>query len=315
MIYAVSDILQTITPAQISDMVKANKLVVGYMTLNHLLSVSEELGISESTLEVLFKPVIHFRSSNFVSDQYVLGYLQLVDVKHIMQSSGKIAVFLTKGYLLIVSIGEENPFVNEVFETALKRSKIEGLAVEKVLYLFFDCLLMEDNVALEDIEFEFDLLEDHIVAKNVEEDFYKILIAKKRELFVLHNYYEQFIEFADVLEENELGLFQDKNRKYLKMMDNKFNRLKQNTLMLRENLVQLREAYQAYLDYSLNEVMKLFTVVTTIFLPLTLIVGWYGMNFTTMPELAWKYGYLYVILLAVVVILLCIWVFKRKKLM
>ena len=47
--------------------------------------------------------------------------------------------------------------------------------------------------------------------------------------------------------------------------------------------------------------MKLFTMVTIIFQPLTLIVGWYGMNFKYMPELNWKYGYLAVILLSAVI--------------
>lgn len=315
MIYVVDHVLQTVEPKAIVEATRSGRLVIGYLTLNQFLPIAGELGISQSAIELLHKPTVHFRSSNYVSDRYILGNFQLVDVKHIMDSTGKIAVLLATTCCLVISVGEVNPFVEHVFETALKRCKAEDLAIEKVLYLFFDCLLMDDNVALEDIEFEFDLLEDRIVAKKVEEDFYKILIAKKRELFVLHNYYEQFIEFADMLEENEFGAFKDRDRKYLKMMNNKFDRLKQNTLMLRENLVQLREAYQAYLDYSLNNIMKLFTVVTTVFLPLTLIVGWYGMNFTTMPELTWKYGYLYVILLAAIVILLCIWLFKKKKLM
>jgi magnesium transporter len=61
--------------------------------------------------------------------------------------------------------------------------------------------------------------------------------------------------------------------------------------------------------------MKLFTVVTTIFLPLTLIVGWYGMNFTTMPELGWSFGYVYVILLSIIVAIICYIFFKKKKFM
>ena len=53
--------------------------------------------------------------------------------------------------------------------------------------------------------------------------------------------------------------------------------------------------------------------MTTIFLPLSLIAGWYGMNFTNMPELAWKYGYLAVILVSLLIILFCIWLFKKMK--
>ena len=62
-----------------------------------------------------------------------------------------------------------------------------------------------------------------------------------------------------------------------------------------------------------NRVMKLLTIVTTIFMPLTLIAGWYGMNFSGMHELDWVYGYPAIIALAAAVIAgLVIW-FKRKK--
>lgn len=53
--------------------------------------------------------------------------------------------------------------------------------------------------------------------------------------------------------------------------------------------------------------------VTTIFFPLTIIVGWYGMNFRYMPELSWRYGYLYVGLLSVLVIIILIIIGKKKK--
>ena len=73
------------------------------------------------------------------------------------------------------------------------------------------------------------------------------------------------------------------------------------------------EALTATLDYNTNVVMKIFTMVSVVFLPLTLIVGWYGMNFTNMPELTWKYGYIGVILLSVAVVIACIIYFRRKK--
>ena len=59
--------------------------------------------------------------------------------------------------------------------------------------------------------------------------------------------------------------------------------------------------------------MKILTVITTIFFPLTIIVGWYGMNFQSMPEFAWKYGYVYVIALSVAVVAVLTWIGKKKK--
>ena len=82
---------------------------------------------------------------------------------------------------------------------------------------------------------------------------------------------------------------------------------------LRESVAQLREAYQSQLSIQQNDLMKIFTVVTAVFLPLTLLVGWYGMNFVGMPELHWKYGYPAVILVSVGIVAALVIYFKKKK--
>ena len=59
--------------------------------------------------------------------------------------------------------------------------------------------------------------------------------------------------------------------------------------------------------------MKILTVVTTIFLPLSLLAGWYGMNFTGMPELTWKYGYPAAIAVSVGIVILSLWTLQKEK--
>ena len=61
-----------------------------------------------------------------------------------------------------------------------------------------------------------------------------------------------------------------------------------------------------------NKVMQLLTVVTTIFMPLTLLTGWYGMNFDRMPELHWEFGYAVVIGISVILVIVEIWYFKKR---
>ena len=82
---------------------------------------------------------------------------------------------------------------------------------------------------------------------------------------------------------------------------------------LREYVAQLRDLIQARLDVKQNKIMTVLTVITSIFLPLTLIAGWYGMNFKYMPELEWKYSYPAVIVISAVIVVVCLWWFKRKK--
>ena len=77
--------------------------------------------------------------------------------------------------------------------------------------------------------------------------------------------------------------------------------------------MQLKELHQTQLDMKQNETMKILTIVTTLFMPLSLITGWYGMNFANMPELHWAYGYPAVIVLSALIVGGCIYYFKKKR--
>ena len=81
----------------------------------------------------------------------------------------------------------------------------------------------------------------------------------------------------------------------------------------RDYTAQLRDLLQAQLEVKQNTIMTVLTVITTIFLPLTLIAGWYGMNFLHMPELEWVYGYPVIILISVLIVAGCLYWFRKKK--
>ena len=98
-----------------------------------------------------------------------------------------------------------------------------------------------------------------------------------------------------------------------RMTEQQVGRLQAEAQALREYGIQVRELFQAEIDIRQNRIMKILTIVTTIFLPLTLVAGWYGMNFAHMPELTWQYGYPAVIVVSVAVVLVCLWVMKKKK--
>lgn len=97
------------------------------------------------------------------------------------------------------------------------------------------------------------------------------------------------------------------------MLEKRLGRLRNEAQLLREYCLQVRELFQAEIDIRQNRIMKILTIVTTIFLPLSLLAGWYGMNFTGMPELTWKYGYPAVIAVSILVVAVCLWIMKKKK--
>lgn len=80
----------------------------------------------------------------------------------------------------------------------------------------------------------------------------------------------------------------------------------------RELTADIRDSYLSLNSHQTNNVMKVLTIITSMFAPLTFIAGIYGMNFEYMPELTWRYGYfLSLILMFVVGGLMLVW-FKRK---
>ena len=82
---------------------------------------------------------------------------------------------------------------------------------------------------------------------------------------------------------------------------------------MREYTVQLRDLIQTRIDVKQNRIITLLTVITTIFTPLTLLTGWYGMNFRYMPELESRWGYPAVIAVSLAIALGCLLYFKKKK--
>lgn len=140
-------------------------------------------------------------------------------------------------------------------------------------------------------------------------------VAKFRKEILNRNFrYQQFADMVDTLCENPFDIFTDSEKLSFERFGSKVDRLSQQTQLLREYLVQIREMYQQTIDVQHNKTMQVLTVVTTLFFPLTLIAGWYGMNFVNMPELKNPYSYFIVIGICLIIVAGEIIFFKKKKL-
>lgn len=125
-------------------------------------------------------------------------------------------------------------------------------------------------------------------------------------------YYAQLGEMAETLVESAADRFDKAGLQRLNGLERRARALREETQMLREYASQVCSEYQSQVDIAQNRIMKVLTIVTTMFLPLSLIAAWYGMNFEHMPELGWIYGYPAVILLSVLVVAVCLIFFKRR---
>lgn len=219
-----------------------------------------------------------------------------------------------KHLLIIVNLDIENLKTTEAFEAMLSYAKqFKGVTVAQLFSYYLTYFLLHDPIRLEQMELQLEDLEKIILSNrmNIEKTRNQISVFR-RKIMTLRNYYEQYITITQSLCENINQLFPPADIISIRLIDSRAKRLYARTQNLSEYLTQIKESYMAQLDISLNSVMKLFTVVTTIFMPLSLIVGWYGMNFK-MPELRWEHGYLWVSSLSILVVTICIVIFKKKR--
>lgn len=288
-----------------AEISKEEDTVIGIFSAEEMLSCGEKWGIAPEILEDAQR-FSYARYDSF--ENFDCVSLEMLDFQNILLSRGSVILYLEKGKAFFFTAkGEE---VASLLETCMENLG-ERVTLHRVIYFFFEMQTKQDEIVFDGIEKEIMELEQALIATGKRDCVSEIISLRKR-LMVLKKYYEQFLNVLDILVENENGIFDGKTLRSFKMLYRRTERRFQNVLNLRESVTQVRESYEAEVDISLNTTMKIFTVVTTIFLPLTLIVGWYGMNFQ-MPEYGWRHGYLFVSLISLVCILAVILIFKKKK--
>lgn len=213
-----------------------------------------------------------------------------------------------KGIVFIDDSGK----ASELIESIIKVKKWKFPSLERFIYDFLDQIVIDDLRLMEKYERELDRMEKKMMEGD--DDFPSVRLNDIRsDIRDLRIHYEQLMDLGQELEENENNFFKLENLRYFRLFLNRMARLHDTSTSLREYTMQLRDQYKAHLDIKQNRIMTVLTVVTTIFMPLTLIVGWYGMNFRYMPELEWKWGYPVIIAVSLLIAVSSLLFFKKKK--
>ena len=209
------------------------------------------------------------------------------DVQSEKKEDFKMLLYLDgKDLLVFCETSEAEEKANMILHTMTGE---EGATNERLFYHFFSLLLKGDMDFLNNLEEEISNNEDKVLSGD-KASYLKYITAWRQELLRLKRYYEQLNFIFDEMTVNDNQLFSEDGVRRLMTLRNRTDRYLSAVKNLQEMVSQLREAYQSQLAIEQNDLMKIFTVVTVIFLPLSLLAGWYGMNFSHIPELKWKYG-------------------------
>lgn len=273
---------------------------------------SNEVPALMQELDINYEGEIDLESVHFckAEAQQSLMYCTLAIPKllDVLGSRYRIIFFATRNQIIMI---DDDGFAEKIIKRIRNKRQKQGGNRVKFLYNFFLEMINRDALVLEQYERELMTMEDQILDGDMH-DYQSTLMPIRKQILTLRSYYDQVQDMCKVLEENENGIFPKKQLKYFGVVADRADRLLGKTIYLIDYAKQVQEAYQTQVNAIQNSNMQFLTMISTIFFPLTLITGWYGMNFQNMPEL--ENGYPFIIMVSVVVVIVCIIIFRRKKL-
>jgi magnesium transporter len=211
----------------------------------------------------------------------------------------------------LILVHDPSPAVDALTARLDASDAAETTPFSHVLYAFFALLTEKDADDLEEVEANISALEDAVAAGGGKDFIAEISRLRKR-LLRQKRYFESLLDALEMMEKEAGRFFSSGQLRHLQLIARRADRQFHSVLNLRDYLTQVREAYQAQMDIGLNKTMQLFTAISAIFLPLTLIVGWYGMNLP-MPEISSPYIYPAVIAVCLCIVIGLALYFGKKK--
>ena len=237
--------------------------------------------------------------------EYIYGTLSVPKLLDISGSRYRVCLFITRDYVVIV---DDSELSSRILSKIRLRRIHQGENKARFLFNYLAEIIDRDYEMLDSMERKLMKMEER-AARDDSGKFLEKLTPVRRELLILRSYYNELTDFARNLEENENGYFTKRQVRFFDTIEDRADRLMNKTVQLLEYAGQVKDAYQSAADARQNKSMQLLTIISTIFLPLTLITSWYGMNFEDMPEL--EHGYPVIIVLCAGIIGFCIWFFKK----
>jgi magnesium transporter len=192
------------------------------------------------------------------------------------------------------------------------KGRIRKMGAAYLTYAILDAIVDSYFIVLERLGEKIESYEDSLVKRPTSQTLQAIQHLK-REMILLRKSVWPLREIIGYLERNESALIDNSINIFFKDVYDHTIQLIDTIETFRDTLSSMLDIYLSSISNKMNEVMKVLTVIATLFMPLTFLAGVYGMNFSHMPELKWQLGYLFFwVLIAVIAILMIIY-FKRRK--
>jgi len=246
-------------------------------------------------------------------DRYLFLVFQIVD--YIGREEGlkisEVDMFLSSNSVVTVHYDDHRIF-DYLYHRAERDERLMSRGVDFLFHALIDSSVDNYNTTLDILEYEVDQIEDDVLGAP-DEEMVKSIFTMRRDIVHLKRIVIPQMEVLSRLSKDKFKLISSKAAVYFSDIHDHLVRINDIADFHRDILNSSLEAYYSSVSTKTNEIIKFLTIFTVLFIPPTFLVGLWGMNFEFMPELGWKYGYLFAIVLILTVILSLVVFFRKKK--
>lgn len=282
----------------------------------HEVQIIEKLGRQFELHPLLLEDILSTRQRPKVEDfdKHLFIVLRMLHYNSGEQLVESEQVSMVLGQNFVISFQEA---IGDVFDHVRDRirnakGRVRKMGPDYLAYSLIDAVVDGYFTILEKLGEKIELLEEQLVAEPTEKTLQQIH-RLKREMIILRKSVWPLREVISALQRTESQLITKSTTLYLRDVYDHTIQVIDTIESFRDMVSGMVDIYLSSLSNRMNSVMKVLTIIATIFIPLTFIAGVYGMNFEYMPELGWRWGYEAVLLVMVLVAAVMLIHFRKKK--
>jgi magnesium transporter len=243
-----------------------------------------------------------------IFDFYCSIVLKLLSVKNLNIYVQQLNIIVSEKVILTVF---ESPYSGlEQLKMHIQDKPITQM--DTLLYGILDAVLDDYNLVFDEWSTHVDKIEEELLDSN-DKSHMKLLQSFKKQLFLVYRSISPLRDVLSRIAHNEIEFMSDVIALYHRDILDHLIQVLDEVDLYRETLNTMVEVYLSSVSNRTNDIMRVLTIISTVFIPLTFIVGLYGMNFDYMPELKQPYGYPIVIVVMIAITVGLIAYFKRKN--
>lgn len=253
------------------------------------------------------------KEEDFTSNIYVVLKMLSYNEKTSEIISEQVSIILGSNYLISFQEGIKGDVFNSVRNKIRSgKGKTRSLGPDYLAYSLIDTIVDNYFIILEKLGERLETVEEAILKKSSESNVHDIHVLK-REMIFLHKSIWPLREVVSGLLREDSPLIKDNTKIYLRDVYDHTIQVMDTVETYRDILSGMLDIYLSSVSYKLNEVMRILTIIATIFMPPTFIAGIYGMNFEYLPELKWHYGYPFALLLMFLSSFSMLYYFRKNR--